>query len=100
MPQARARRRQPGGLGANQRGFPPVGQHPHVDTQTAPCVPLQNTPRQGVADAMQAQRRQRRGGGGGIAFAAGASRIFSVPGYLLTVSFAVLPVPLAFHLLW
>jgi hypothetical protein len=40
------------------------------------------------------------GGGGGIAFAAGASRIFSVPGYLLTVAFAVLPIPLAFYLFW
>lgn len=38
------------------------------------------------------------GGGGGIAFAAGASRIFTVPGYVITVALAVLPVPLAFRL--
>ena len=35
------------------------------------------------------------GGGGGIALFAGVSRLFSVPGFLLTIVVAVLPVPLA-----
>lgn len=35
------------------------------------------------------------GGGGGLAFAAGMSGVFSPPAFLLTVSIAVLPVPLA-----
>lgn len=35
------------------------------------------------------------GGGGGISFAAGFSRLFSLPQYALTVSVAVLPVPVA-----
>ena len=34
------------------------------------------------------------GGGGGIALVAGASRVFSVPGFLLTILLAVAPVPL------
>jgi hypothetical protein len=36
------------------------------------------------------------GGGGGIAFAAGACRLFSTAGFLLTVLIAVAPVPIAF----
>lgn len=40
------------------------------------------------------------GGGGGIAFAAGASRIYPASGYLLTIALAVLPVPLMFRLFW
>ena len=35
------------------------------------------------------------GGGGGIALAAGFSRLFSLPGFALTVALAVAPVPLA-----
>lgn len=35
------------------------------------------------------------GGGGGIALTAGVSRLYSVPGFLLTVALAVAPVPLA-----
>ncbi len=35
------------------------------------------------------------GGGGGIALMAGVSRLFSIPGFLLTIALAVLPVPLA-----
>lgn len=35
------------------------------------------------------------GGGGGIAMMAGLSRLYSVPGFLLTVALAVAPVPLA-----
>ena len=35
------------------------------------------------------------GGGGGIALFAGLSRLFSVPGYLLTIVIAVSPVPVA-----
>ncbi len=35
------------------------------------------------------------GGGGGIALTAGVSRLYSVAGFLLTVSIAVAPVPLA-----
>jgi hypothetical protein len=35
------------------------------------------------------------GGGGGIALFAGVSRIFSVTGFLLTIAFAVAPVPVA-----
>ena len=35
------------------------------------------------------------GGGGGIALVAGLSRLYSVPGFLLTVALAVAPVPLA-----
>ncbi|MEE9588831.1 MAG: hypothetical protein V3V97_12500, partial [Hyphomicrobiaceae bacterium] len=35
------------------------------------------------------------GGGGGIALIAGMSRLFSVPGFLLTLMVAVAPVPLA-----
>ena len=35
------------------------------------------------------------GGGGGIALFAGVSRIFSVPGYLLTIALSVAPVPIA-----
>jgi hypothetical protein len=38
------------------------------------------------------------GGGGGIAFAAGASRLFSTGGFLVTIVLAVAPVPLAFLL--
>ena len=38
------------------------------------------------------------GGGGGIAFAAGASRIFSTGGFVLTILLAVAPLPLAFLL--
>lgn len=38
------------------------------------------------------------GGGGGIALACGVSRIFSVPGFLLTVALAVSPVPVAYYL--
>lgn len=38
------------------------------------------------------------GGGGGIAFAAGACRLFSAPGFLLTILIAVAPVPIAFLL--
>ena len=34
------------------------------------------------------------GGGGGIALVAGASRVFSVPGFLVTILLAVAPVPL------
>ena len=36
------------------------------------------------------------GGGGGIAFAAGACRLFTPAGFLLTVLIAVAPVPIAF----
>jgi hypothetical protein len=36
------------------------------------------------------------GGGGGIAFAAGACRLFSTAGFLVTILIAVAPVPLAF----
>lgn len=35
------------------------------------------------------------GGGGGIALVAGLSRLYSAPGYLLTILLAVAPVPLA-----
>ena len=35
------------------------------------------------------------GGGGGIAMVAGVSRLYSVPGFLVTVAIAVSPVPLA-----
>jgi len=35
------------------------------------------------------------GGGGGIALIAGVSRVYSTPGFLLTILVAVLPVPLA-----
>jgi len=35
------------------------------------------------------------GGGGGIALFAGASRLFSVPGFLVTIILAVSPVPIA-----
>lgn len=35
------------------------------------------------------------GGGGGIALFAGISRLFSIPGFLLTIALAVVPVPLA-----
>lgn len=38
------------------------------------------------------------GGGGGIAMAAGMTRLFSFPAYLLTVALAVAPVPLMFYL--
>ena len=38
------------------------------------------------------------GGGGGIAFAAGASRIYATSGFLLTIALAVAPFPLAFVL--
>lgn len=38
------------------------------------------------------------GGGGGLAFAAGLSDVFTAPKFLLTVSIAVLPVPLAVYL--
>jgi hypothetical protein len=38
------------------------------------------------------------GGGGGIAFAAGACRLFSAPAFLLTILIAVAPVPIAFGL--
>ncbi|NNE21213.1 MAG: hypothetical protein HKN11_01250 [Rhizobiales bacterium] len=35
------------------------------------------------------------GGGGGIAMLAGVSRLFSIPGFLLTIAAAVAPVPIA-----
>jgi hypothetical protein len=35
------------------------------------------------------------GGGGGIALFAGVSRLYSVPGYLITIVLSVAPVPLA-----
>jgi len=35
------------------------------------------------------------GGGGGIALIAGVSRVYSIPGFLLTILLAVAPVPLA-----
>ncbi len=35
------------------------------------------------------------GGGGGIALMAGASRLYSLPGFLMTIALAVSPVPLA-----
>jgi hypothetical protein len=35
------------------------------------------------------------GGGGGISLMAGVSRLYSVPGFLTTIVFAVAPVPLA-----
>ena len=35
------------------------------------------------------------GGGGGIALIAGASRVYTIPGYLLTILLAVSPVPIA-----
>lgn len=35
------------------------------------------------------------GGGGGIAMLAGLSRVFSMPGFLITIALAVAPVPLA-----
>jgi len=35
------------------------------------------------------------GGGGGISLIAGASRLFSLPGFLITIALAVSPVPLA-----
>lgn len=38
------------------------------------------------------------GGGGGIAFAAGASRLYSVTGFLATILVAVAPVPVVFFL--
>ena len=38
------------------------------------------------------------GGGGGIAFAAGASRLFSTRGFVVTILVAVAPVPIAFLL--
>lgn len=38
------------------------------------------------------------GGGGGIAFIAGLSRLFSLPGFLLSVAIAVAPVPLFFYI--
>lgn len=37
------------------------------------------------------------GGGGGIAMAAGMTRLFSFPAYLLTVALAVAPLPLIFY---
>jgi hypothetical protein len=39
------------------------------------------------------------GGGGGIALMAGASRLYSVPGFLATIVLAVAPVPLAILIL-
>lgn len=38
------------------------------------------------------------GGGGGIALAAGLSRLFPFPGFLLTVALAIAPLPLAYYL--
>jgi hypothetical protein len=38
------------------------------------------------------------GGGGGIAFAAGACRLFSAPAFLITILIAVAPIPIAFLL--
>ncbi len=38
------------------------------------------------------------GGGGGIALVAGLSRLFSFPAFIITIAFAVAPVPLAFYL--
>ena len=38
------------------------------------------------------------GGGGGIALIAGASKLYSVPGFLLVTAVAVAPIPLAVHL--
>ncbi len=38
------------------------------------------------------------GGGGGIALVAGVSRLFTFPGFLLSVALAVSPVPLAYYL--
>lgn len=38
------------------------------------------------------------GGGGGLSFAAGLSDVFTLPKFLLTISIAVLPVPLAVFL--
>ncbi len=35
------------------------------------------------------------GGGGGIALFAGVTRLYSIPGFLLTIIVAVAPVPLA-----
>jgi hypothetical protein len=35
------------------------------------------------------------GGGGGIALFAGVSRLYSVPGFLITIALAVAPVPMA-----
>ena len=35
------------------------------------------------------------GGGGGIALFAGVSRLYSIPGFLITIVFAVAPIPLA-----
>ncbi len=35
------------------------------------------------------------GGGGGIALFAGVSRLYSIPGYLLTIAISVAPVPIA-----
>ncbi len=35
------------------------------------------------------------GGGGGIALFAGVSRLYSIPGYLITIALSVAPVPLA-----
>jgi len=35
------------------------------------------------------------GGGGGISLIAGASRLFSLPGFLTTIALAVSPLPLA-----
>ena len=39
------------------------------------------------------------GGGGGLAFAAGASGVYSAPGFLATILIAVAPVPLIFWLI-
>ncbi|WP_299620096.1 hypothetical protein [Pelagibius sp.] len=39
------------------------------------------------------------GGGGGISLIAGASRLFSLPGFVATIALAVSPVPLAIFLL-
>jgi len=38
------------------------------------------------------------GGGGGIALIAGVSKLYSVPGFVLTIAIAVAPVPLAVYL--
>lgn len=39
------------------------------------------------------------GGGGGIAFAAGLSRLFTLPRFLATIALAVAPVPLTYYLI-
>jgi hypothetical protein len=38
------------------------------------------------------------GGGGGLSMMAGFSRVFSLPAFVLTVSLAILPVPLLFYI--